>query len=305
MKSKIASTVLMIQPVRFGYNEQTAVTNSFQNKASTLTSSEIQESALKEFHHFVQSLKDVGIEVIVFQDTIVSHTPDSIFPNNWLSTSSTGELYTFPMATPNRSLERRQDILDFLVEKYGYGCNRELEIFESQNLYLEGTGSLLIDAASEAAFVALSPRADEVVLEAYSKFSGQEIITFQSLGPEGELIYHTNVMLCIADQYAVIGADTIVEKDKIRVCEALKKRGKTLIYISNEQVYKHFAGNMLQLQNKKGDKFLVMSTKARNSLTQVQLDQIESFENTIVDVPLDVIETIGGGSARCMLAEIF
>lgn len=305
MNKYIASTVLMIEPIQFGFNEQTAVSNSFQKQTDALDKETIQEKALSEFINFVKCLEKTGIEVIVIKDTIQPNTPDSIFPNNWFSTSLDGNLLTYPMATKNRALERRDDILNLLIEKYNYKLDTSLERFEEQQQFLEGTGSLLIDGASKTAFVALSPRAGEKVVNVYSKISGSRVITFKALGPKQELIYHTNVMLCIADQYAIIGADTIVTEDRGRVCRELQLLGKELIYLSNDQVYEHFAGNMLQLQNKQGEKFLVMSSNARKSLTSFQLEKIASFENKIIDVPLNTIEMIGGGSARCMMAEIF
>lgn len=305
MNKNIASTILMIEPIQFGFNEQTAASNSFQKQTFVLDKVNIQEKALLEFKNFVNCLEKEGIEVIVFKDTLQPHTPDSIFPNNWFSTDPEGNLFTYPMATTNRSLERRDDILNFLIEKYNYKFDRSLEKFEEENKCLEGTGSLLIDDVSKTAFVALSPRADEKVLKAYSEKSGNDVIIFKALGPQNELIYHTNVMLCIADQYAVIGADTIIPEDRDKICSELQQRGKVLIYLSSEQVYEHFAGNMLQLQNKRGEKFLVMSSNAKKSLTPLQLEQITSFENKIIDVPIPTIEMIGGGSARCMMAEIY
>lgn len=305
MNVYIASTVLMIEPIQFGFNEQTAVSNSFQKQTDALDKVTIQEKALSEFTNFVKCLEKEGIEVIVIKDTLHPNTPDSIFPNNWFSTSLDGNLLTYPMATKNRALERRDDILNLLIEKYNYKLDTSLERFEEQQQFLEGTGSLLIDGASKTAFVALSPRAEEKVLNAYSRISGNKVITFKALGPKQELIYHTNVMLCIADKYAIIGADTIIAEDRGRVCRELQLLGKELIYLSNDQVYEHFAGNMLQLQNKQGEKFLVMSSNAKQSLTSFQLEKIASFENKIIDVPLNTIEMIGGGSARCMMAEIF
>lgn len=302
----IASAVLMIEPISFGFNKQTAGTNSFQKElADVYSQSEVQELALAEFKQFVGKLENEGIEVLVFKDTLEPHTPDSIFPNNWFSTSNTGDLFTYPMAAINRSYERRQDILEFLQKKYHYNLDQRLVQFESKQKYLEGTGSLLIDSKSQTAFVAISPRADEGLLEEYAHLSGNSIVSFRAFGPKNEAIYHTNVMLCIGDNYAVIGKETIASEDQERVCEELRKRGKELIFLSNEQVYNHFAGNMLQLQNKAGKKYLVMSSNAKGSLSSDQIEKITSFGDKIIDVSLPIIEQIGGGSARCMMAEIF
>ena len=305
MSALIASTVLMVEPIRFGFNEETAVSNAFQKRSEVLSQKAIQEQALAEFSNFVKCLENEGIEVIVIKDTVEPHTPDSIFPNNWFTSNSTGCLMTYPMATKNRSLERREDVLNLLIERYDYQLDRSLECFEEKGKFLEGTGSLLIDHFSKTVFVALSPRADQIVLDEYLRKSGTKLVSFKALGPKNELIYHTNVMLCIADEFAIIGADTIIAEDRERVCAKLKGLGKELIFLTNEQVHEHFAGNMLQLQNQKGEKFLVMSSRAKESLTSFQMKQIASFENKIIDVPLSVIEATGGGSARCMLAEIF
>jgi hypothetical protein len=306
MNLHVASKVLMIRPVCFGFNKQTADTNSFQQHLKVpLSPKKIQRIALSEFDYFVQQLEEVGIEVHIFRDTLKPRTPDSIFPNNWFTTDTNGDLLTFPMGAKNRSLERRKDILDFLIGKYDYLLNRELEGLEKQKIFLEGTGSLVIDRASDTAFVAISPRSNPLAVEAYANISGNKIVSFHALGPENELIYHTNVMLCIADRYAVVGFDSIQEEDRDRITSELKVRDKELICLSNEQVYHHFTGNMLQLQNYKGEKFLVMSSKAKRSLTSQQLKQIKKFGDQIIDVPLHLIETLGGGSARCMMAEIF
>ena len=302
--AKISNTVLMVEPQSFGFNTQTAGSNAFQQQESVLPSKNIQHQALGEFNAFVSLLKKYGIKVLRFRDDKPGLTPDSIFPNNWFCTDQQGLLLTFPMAAENRRAERREDILDFLQKNYRYRFE-SLADYEKAGQFLEGTGSLVIDHASRTAFAALSPRTDKQVLEAYSAKSGNEIVAFEALGPAGEAIYHTNVMLCIADDFALIGLETIAAKDRDRIKTKLESLGKELIFLSNEQVYLYFAGNALQLQNESGEKFLVMSQKARNSLTEGQLEQIHRHKNQILAPQLDTIETIGGGSARCMLAEIF
>jgi hypothetical protein len=209
------------------------------------------------------------------------------------------------MATKNRSLERRLDIIEKLKADFGYEINATLEKFEVQNIFLEGTGSLLIDHKSNTVFTAISPRTNPEVIEAYSAIAGKRNISFKALGPKGEEIYHTNVMLCIADEYALVGLDSIALEDKDKVISELSNLNKEVILLTNAQVYENFAGNMLQLQNKHGEKFLVMSAKAKSSMTINQIEKIHSFENKIIAVPLDIIELVGGGSARCMLAELF
>lgn len=301
---RISDTVLMVQPLNFGFNEETAASNSFQ-QSSTLSATRIARQAMEEFRAFTALLRDQGIDVLEFEDNRIPCTPDAVFPNNWFSTNPSGQLLTFPMATPNRRAERRTDILEQLVKRYRYSVDQSLTVYENEGKYLEGTGSLVIDHRHGVAFAALSPRTHPDILEEYSRKSGNEILGFEASGPAGEPIYHTNVMLCVADEFALVGMETIVPADRNRIEWRLKELGKELILLSNEQVYKHFAGNALQLQNKQKERFLVMSQKARNSLTDIQLKQIEKYGNSILAPALDTIETIGGGSARCMLAEIF
>ncbi|MCE3295475.1 MAG: amidinotransferase [Crocinitomicaceae bacterium] len=302
--ARICDTVLLVEPVNFGFNQQTEASNSFQQKEHGFSAEEIQQKALQEFRAFVQLLRDHGITVLDFQ-AHSDQTPDSIFPNNWFCTDQHGVLLTFPMAAENRRAERDLKIISFLEQEYKYRVDRLLEDYEKSGRYLEGTGSLIIDHEKNVAFAALSPRTNFDVLEIYSQKSGNEIVAFQALGPAGELIYHTNVMLCIADSFVLIGLDTIAPNDRERVKNKLESLGKELILLSNEQIYRHFTGNALQLQNKQGEKFLVMSQKAKSSLTQIQLEQIARHNNLILAPDLETIETIGGGSARCMLAEIF
>lgn len=305
MKIHPASTVLMLRPVRFGFNADTAASNSFQNDTKEWDAAGIQERALKEFDDFVHLLREHTIEVQVYIDTPEPATPDSIFPNNWFSTHADGTLLVYPMASDNRADEVRQDILDDLQQKYGYHLDSTLLAFRAQKKYLEGTGSLILDQEHKIAFAALSPRTDASVLEAFSAKTGYKTVAFEAYGPSGENIYHTNVMMCLADRFVLIGLDTIAEQDRDRVVAELKALGKEIIPLNNEQVYTCFAGNMLQLQGKNGQKYLIMSQKARSSLFLNQLERITVHNNKIVAPDLETIETIGGGSARCMLAEIF
>jgi len=305
MPQNIADTVMMIRPVCFGFNPQTAESNAFQNKVEIFSDRQIQEMALLEFNGMVQTLEEVGIKVLTFNDILEPHTPDSIFPNNWISTSF-GKLITYPMANKIRSDERRTDIIQDLKEKYGLDEDHSLVAYESENKYLEGTGSLVIDHSSKRAYAALSPRTDEEVLKAYCDITGLTYTAFKAYGPEGEEIYHTNVMMTIADEYAVIGPETIEEGERERVLSQLKADGKDIIELSTDQVHKHFAGNMMQLQNDKVEKFLIMSSEAFSSLTDEQKDIIEkTHQNKILPIPINLIETIGGGSVRCMVAEVF
>ncbi len=302
----IPNTVLMIRPVRFGFNELTANSNSFQTRIESLSADAIQTIAQTEFDNFVSILKNHGINVIVFSDTEEPFTPDSIFPNNWISTGTKNLLVTYPMMQPNRAAERREDIISFLAKNYKYDVHRELEEFESSQQFLEGTGSLVLDHQNKIAYAAISPRTSETVLDEFEKLTGYSSIRFKAYGKAGELIYHTNVVMTIADEYCVLGAELIDDEEKDFVVSNIKKSGREILFLTKEQTLNSFAGNMLQLQNIEGKKFLVMSLSAYKSLSLPQKDFIEQkHQNKIIAVPLTIIELIGGGSARCMLAEIY
>ncbi len=294
----------MVRPKNFGFNAQTAENNAFQNKLDVFTSSQIQDIALLEFDNMVNMLKQKGIKVKVFQDND-SDTPDSIFPNNWFSTF-TDELVLYSMFTPNRRKERKPAIYKKLSNDLRKPINEKLLTREKKGEILEGTGSLVCDYTSKTAFAALSPRTINEALDKFEAISGYNTVRFNSYGPDGNLIYHTNVMMTMADTFVILGKDSIVENERENVVAKLTALGKDVISISNNQVFNHFAGNMLQLQNNKGQKFLVMSKVAFNALTSEQKDIITNkHQNEIIAVPIHIIEKIGGGSARCMMAEIF
>jgi len=298
-------TVLMIEPVAFGFNEQTAENNYFQVNFETI---ETQTRALQEFHTLVEKLRKKGIEVITIQDTPKPHTPDSIFPNNWVSFGSDGKVFLYPMYAPNRREERRTDILETLQQK-GFYIKEvvDLSYFETENRFLEGTGSMIFDHENKIAYGSVSLRLDEDLFRNFCSNIGYEAVVFHSFQTANEHrlpIYHTNVMMCVADHFVIICLDAIdseIERQKVK--DTILSSGKELIEISENQL-QHFAGNMLQLHNKKGEKFLIMSQTAYQSLTQEQINSIEKY-NEIVYSDLHNIEVNGGGSARCMLAEIF
>ncbi len=294
-------TILMIRPVHFGYNAQTAVNNAFQDR--TATSDNVQIQALQEFEAFVARLNAYDIEVLVVDDTLDPHTPDSIFPNNWISFHQDGTTVLYPMFAENRRLERKQSVLGaiqnhFLVERI-----IDYTVYEAQERFLEGTGSFVLDRDNRIAYACLSPRTDEGLFLALCEQLGYQPVVFRSLDQNGVPIYHTNVMMCVADRYVVINLDSIPEPDRDRVVASLTKSGKTIVPISHKQM-NHFAGNMLQVKNKYGKKFLVMSSQAYEALTDEQIEQLASFD-PIIHSPLDTIEKNGGGSARCMMAEVF
>jgi hypothetical protein len=302
------NNILMIRPVAFRMNEQTAVNNYYQKVLDNLTPSTVNAKAQEEFDAFVEKLISIGVNVIVIDDTLDPDTPDSIFPNNWISFHESGEVVLYPMFAENRRLERREDILDLLEEK-GFEITDiwDYTSAEEDNLFLEGTGNLLLDRTNEKAYCALSPRADEgLVIEFCEEFEMTPVIfeAFQTVDGERKNIYHTNVMMCLAETFAVICADCIDDKQERKiVLNHLKESGKEIITITEEQV-NNFAGNMLQVRGKDDERFLVMSTQAYNSLTDKQLQSIEKHCK-ILHSSLDTIEACGGGSARCMMAEVF
>ncbi len=302
MSLQTAHTVLMVEPTRFGFNEEASATNSFQNRPDE-NAATIQEKALEEFREFVEKLGEKKINVIVYRDLEDSQTPDSIFPNNWFSTHRSGHLHLYPMAVSNRRKERRPDIIASLIAE-GFEL-RDYTPYEASSAFLEGTGSMIFDHDNHLIYAALSPRTNEDILEEVAMDLGYAPITFHSMGRNGELIYHTNVMMCVGQQFVAIGLDTIQHSDRRKVVDTIRSSGKEIIELSNDQVYNHFAGNMLQLQNMENERILVLSETAYQSLTEDQLEAFGRHNDAILPVSIPTIEHIGGGSARCMLAEIF
>ena len=296
-------TVLMIEPIAFGFNEQTAVNNYFQVQQE----GNVQEKALQEFHSFVEKLKSNGVNVITIKDTINPKTPDSIFPNNWVSFHQDGKVVLYPMFADNRRLERREDIINQIKEQFDVKEIIDYSKIENENKYLEGTGSMIFDHDNKIAYGSVSLRLDEKLFRKFcAEFGFTPVVfhSYQTAGEERLPIYHTNVMMCVADKFVVICLDCIDdETERQNVIDSIKNSGKELIEISEDQM-QNFAGNMLQVQNNSGDKFLVMSQSAYRSL---KLEQISAIEKhcEIIYSDLETIETNGGGSARCMLAEVF
>lgn len=298
----------MVRPYAFGYNCQTAINNHYQNENSKLSFEEINANAQLEFDNFVELLSSKGINVIVFQDDNIHDTPDSIFPNNWVSFHCNGDIALYPMFAPNRRLERREDVLNF-IESKGFIINNIVDYSsaESSGLFLEGTGSIVLDRTNRKAYCAISERSDEdLLIEFCEDFEYTPVIfnAFQSVNNERKLIYHTNVMMCVANDFAIVCLDSVDDiSQKKNLVNHLKNDGKQIIEISENQV-NYFAGNMLQVTDNCGSLMLVMSSSAFNSLTTSQIKSINKFAE-IIHSPLDCIETLGGGSARCMMAEIF
>jgi hypothetical protein len=306
--NQTTNSILMIRPVAFRMNEQTAVNNYYQKVIDGLSPETVNAKAQQEFDTFVSKLTAVGVDVIVIEDTLNPDTPDSIFPNNWISFHENGDVALYPMFAENRRQERREELLDILEEK-GFIIENIVDYTsaEEDGYYLEGTGSILLDRANGKAYCALSPRADEeLFIEFCEDFDLNPIIfeAFQTVNGERKLIYHTNVMMCLGETYAVICADSIDDKkERKMVLDSLKGDEKEVVLITEDQV-NNFAGNMLEVKGANDRRYLVMSSSAHKSLTKKQVAQLEEHV-TILSSSLDTIEACGGGSARCMMAEIF
>ncbi|MEO9968092.1 MAG: arginine deiminase-related protein [Reichenbachiella sp.] len=303
------SRIMMIRPVQFRMNEQTAVNNYYQKALENITPENIQVRALAEFDGFVDKLRSNGIEVIVINDTPDPSTPDSIFPNNWISFHADGTIGLYPMYAENRRLERRSEIIEEL-KKYGLIVNKKIDLSKSENdgKFLEGTGSLIFDRTNKIAYAAISERTHPDVIESFEKAFGYKVVSFtanQTVGDTRLPIYHTNVMMALGHDFAVICLDTIDDKaERKMVVDSLEQSGKEVIDITEDQKA-HFAGNMLQVENANGDKFMVMSEAAFTSLEESQKNKILKYNKDIIHSSLDTIEALGGGSARCMMAEVF
>ncbi|MEY3501473.1 MAG: hypothetical protein RL308_3146 [Bacteroidota bacterium] len=306
--NQTTNSILMIRPVAFRMNEQTAVNNYYQKVIDDLLPATVNAKAQQEFDTFVDKLRGVGVDVIVVDDTTEPNTPDSIFPNNWISFHENGDVALYPMFAENRRQERREEILDILEEK-GFFIENIVDYTsaEEDGYFLEGTGSIVLDRANGKAYCALSPRADEeLFIEFCEDFDMNPIIfeAFQTVNGERKQIYHTNVMMCIGETYAIICADAIDDKkERKMVLDSLKGDEKEVILITEDQV-NNFAGNMLEVLGANDRRYLIMSTSAQKSLTKKQIAQLEEHV-TILSSSLDTIEACGGGSARCMMAEIF
>lgn len=302
------NSILMIRPVAFRMNEETAVNNYYQKVIDNLLPATTNAKAQEEFDTFVNKLRLVGIDVTVVEDTLHPDTPDSIFPNNWISFHEEGDVAMYPMFAKNRRLERREDIFDILEDK-GFIINEIMDYTsaEEDGYYLEGTGSVVLDRENDKAYCALSPRSDEeLFIEFCEDFEYTPVIfeAFQTVKGERKLMYHTNVMMCIGETFAIICGDCIDDKkERKMVLDSLRSDEKEVILITEDQV-SNFAGNMLELKGTDDRRYLVMSTAAHKSLTKKQIAQIEEHV-TILSSDLDTIEACGGGSARCMIAEVF
>jgi hypothetical protein len=293
-------TIMMIEPVSFGFNEETAANNYFQRKEQI---DDAQSKALVEFKRFVEQLAFHDIDVLVVQDTPSPLTPDSIFPNNWISIHEEGTMVLYPMYAKNRRQERKQTVVDAVKNSVGIHEIVDLTHFESSHKYLEGTGSMVLDRKNKIAYACISERTDEALFSTFCLKMNYTPMLFHAQDQRGLPIYHTNVLMCMADQYVVICLDAVYDQiEREQLIEQFTATQKEIINISFDQM-DHFCGNMLQVKNKKGDYFLVMSTQAFNHLDADQVKRLETYQ-PIIHSDITTIETLGGGSARCMMAEL-
>ena len=301
MSSQTTSKVFMVKPVCFGFNEQTAGNNAFQKEGFNQGA---QEKALKESNDFVSLLRENGIEVAIAEDTLEPKTPDSIFPNNWFSTHSEGKLVLYPMFAPNRRAERKDVFLEEI--KKNFDCKKIVDLtkWENEGKFLEGTGSMVLDRVAKVAYACKSPRTCEEVFNDFCKKLEFTPLLFNAVDKNDKMIYHTNVLMCIGSTFAVVCTDSIKDKEECKkVVKSLEKSGKKVVKITFDQM-EHFAGNMLEVKNKEGKRFLIMSQTAFDCLTDEQKDYLGK-ECTILHPRIECVEVNGGGSARCMMAELF
>ena len=298
------SNILMVRPANFGFNEETADSNVFQSRDKALTKGTAIQKAIVEFDTLVEKLRAKGVNVIVVEDTPDPIKPDAVFPNNWVTFHEDGTVITYPMLSKIRRQERRDDVIENLMDNFFISRKVELESYEEDDIILEGTGSLILDRIYGLAYACLSPRTSEDLLNRFCEVADFEPVAFHSVDGNGQEIYHTNVMMAMGETFVVICMDTVKdENEKADLLDKFKGTGKEAIEISLDQMMQ-FAGNMLQVRNENGDTFLVMSGSAFRSLDEGQIKKIEKHTEIIhSDIP--TIETLGGGSVRCMMAEVF
>ena len=301
---QITDTILMVRPAAFGPNNETSTTNFFQSTSKELNNQSLQQSALKEFDNMVDVLRKHDINVVVVDDTAAPVKPSAIFPNNWFSTSPEGIVSVFPMYAPNRRPEKREDIIKLLAEKFVVKHVQDWSEFEVEGKFLEGTGSMVIDHENKVIYTCYSPRTDISVLEKFAQANEYRAIAFLATDKNGHPVYHTNVVMTLCEDFAVLCEEAIEEEwELIAIRQLLDSSGHEVIRITKEQMH-CFAGNMLQVKNNKGEKFLVMSQTAFDTLYEDQKEEL-STRNNLLPIPIPVIEQTEGGSVRCMMAEIF
>ena len=302
-KLPLASTILMVRPAAFGFNAETAANNYFQSNPA-ISKEELQQRALAEFDNMVQSLRNHDVDVLVIEDTKEPPKPDAIFPNNWLSTLPGGKLNVFPMYAPSRRIEKREEILQEIGKHFIIQDVQDWSEYEVEGRFLEGTGSMVIDYENSMIYACISERTSLPVLEKYAATNHFQAIVFLATDKNGMPIYHTNVMMALGEGFCVLCEEAIEEEwELIAVRQLLESTNHTIIPITRVQMH-CFAGNMLQVKNKNGDKILVMSNAAFESLRKEQKEMLEAY-STLLPIAVPTIEEVEGGSVRCMMAEIF
>lgn len=304
-EAQTASSILMIRPVRFAGNVQTAASNRFQQLEGTTSDDAAQAAALTEFDALANALQRAGVNVQLFDDTPDPHTPDSIFPNNWVSFHADGTVVLYPMLAQNRRLERRLDIIEALHSRDGFHVTRMIDLThrETEGKFLEGTGSLVLDRINRIAYACLSPRTDMDVLGEFAQRLDYDVAAFEAFDVNGAPIYHTNVLMSVGTRFAAICTECIEQERRATVIDMLRAGGRAVIELSLQQMHA-FAGNMLELRSQSGGSVIAMSDAARASLTAAQLAVLEQTGGTIVSSAIPTIERLGGGSVRCMIAEV-
>jgi hypothetical protein len=304
-RNQTSRHILMVRPANFAFNEETAANNAFQTRDGRLSPTEIRKKAIEEFDAFVTKLRQAGVHVIVAKDTPNPSKPDAVFPNNWISFHQEGFVVTYPMFAPIRRRERRRQVIETVL-KNGFRSDRRvnLEFNEKRNRYLEGTGSIIFDHQHKLAYACLSPRTDPSLLDDLCAEINYQPVVFHATDAAGQEIYHTNVMMALGEDFVVICLDSVKDpKERVVLLDHFKTSGKEVVDITLDQM-NSFAGNMLQVRNNRDEKILVMSEQAYNALLPAQIQQLKKHTN-LLHARLNTIETYGGGSARCMMAEIF
>jgi hypothetical protein len=302
---QIAPDVMMIRPVAFAGNPQTQASNSFQDRDAGAVDTANQTAALREFEALAAALDKAGVTVHAFDDTLEPHTPDSIFPNNWVSFHADGTVVLYPMMAENRRLERRLDVIEALSAKHGFRASRVIDLtrHEQTGRYLEGTGSLVLDRSHRVAYACVSPRTDLDVLGDFAQQLDYDIVAFEANDANGAAIYHTNVLMSVGERFAAVCTSSIREDERAAVLDMLQKSGRAIVELTLEQMA-GFAGNMLELGSSRTGSVIAMSERARDVLTPDQRKTLESSAGAIVATAIPTIERLGGGSVRCMLAEV-
>lgn len=301
---QITNHILMIRPAHFGYNEETAKNNAFQTKTEAIDFSNLEATARQEFDQMVELLQSKGINVMVIEDTDQPVKPDAVFPNNWISFHENSSIITYPMYAKNRRIERREDIIEKVGQHFNIKNRYSFEFYEDEDLFLEGTGSMILDRPSKIVYACLSPRTDATLIDKFNVLMGYRSCIFRSVDRSGKDIYHTNVMMALGEDFVVICLESIPDEDSRKELRSLfENTGKQIIEINYAQM-EAFAGNMLEVLGSNDKRYLVMSRTAYDSLTNEQIQTLSALTN-ILAVPIPNIEKHGGGSVRCMMAEIF